>query len=158
MYVERGKCARIDEPDSRAVVELDDRPCKARRRSRCAVHDPVARHAKVRMKGAAVVEVQELMLAATFDTIDTGADERSQARRCDSGAKAAMHHPRTHNRAALGSLSQHANRSFDLGKFRHTPPSQRPRRSRREPASSKIRAAESLVRLQAICGRLAPLA
>jgi hypothetical protein len=74
-HIERGKRARIDEPDSRAVVELHDSPRKSRWRSRCAVHDPVARHTKVRMKGAPVLEVQELMLAATFDAIDANADE-----------------------------------------------------------------------------------
>jgi hypothetical protein len=92
--------------------------------------------------------VQELMLAATFDAIDTCTDERPQARRRDSRAKTAMHHPRANDRAAFGGRAQDANRSFDLGKFRHTPPSHLQRRSRREPASSKIRAAEWLVRLE----------
>jgi hypothetical protein len=59
-----------------------------------------------------------------------------------------MHHPRTHDRAAFGSRPQDPNCSFHLGKFRHTPPSRPSWRPRPEPASSKIRLVELLVRLE----------
>jgi hypothetical protein len=123
MHVERRQRARIDEPDSRAVVELDDSPRKGWRGGRGAVHDPVARHTKVCVNGAPVVQVQELMLTATLDAIDARTDERAQARWGEASAKAAMHHAQTNDRSPFGGRPQHTHRSFDLWKFGHAPPS-----------------------------------
>jgi hypothetical protein len=91
----------IDEPEPRAIVELEDGTGEARRRVRGATYQPITGHSKVRVHGASVVQVQELVLPAPFDTFHPSAGEGSQARGGDARAKAAVHQTCAHDRASL---------------------------------------------------------
>lgn len=67
MKIERAERARIVEHDARLIGEHDRGASEARKRIGGAIQVPVARHAKVGVQHAAVVEMNELVLASPFD-------------------------------------------------------------------------------------------
>jgi hypothetical protein len=80
---------------------------------------PVACHSEVCVQHAPVVEVEELMLAATFDAVNPGADQRPQSRRGNTSSKARMQSTGANDDPPLHRRAKRANRRFDLGKLWH---------------------------------------
>jgi hypothetical protein len=80
---------------------------------------PIAGHSEMRVDRTTVVEVQQLMLAASLDSTHAGTDDGTQSRRTDASAKARVKDPHATDRATLGGRTQYANGRFDLGKLGH---------------------------------------
>jgi hypothetical protein len=91
-----GERTRICENHATAVVELEDESRKARKLDADALHDPIARHAKMHVQHRAIVEDSELVLAAPVDARDGPADESPQP----CAAKAAPNVRMRHGRAS----------------------------------------------------------
>lgn len=67
MKIERAEGARIVQHDARLIGEHDRGASEARQWIGGAIQVPVARHAKVSMQHAAVIEMNELVLASPLD-------------------------------------------------------------------------------------------
>jgi hypothetical protein len=73
----------------------------------------------MRVKHAPIVEVEKLMLAASFDARDPRARHRSELRRCESTLQRRMKQLHTRDRSSLRTGAKELQGSFDFGKFRH---------------------------------------
>ena len=73
MKIERAERARIVQHDACLVGEHDRGACKARQWIGGAIQVPVARHTKVGVQYAPILEMNELVLASAFDSTNARA-------------------------------------------------------------------------------------
>src|SRR5215207_1838664 len=84
MYVDRAQRAGIDEDERAAILEIQDGAGEARKLLRARGEHPIAVHAEVGVENAPIVEVEELMLPASFDARDPRPDQSAELCRLES--------------------------------------------------------------------------
>ena len=119
MQVDRAERARVDEDERRRIVEIDGGAREARQRSGGFRERPIAIHAKVGVQHATIVEMQQLMLAATLDACDPRAGERAQLRRREPALQRGMQQPHAFDRASSRARAEEFQGGFHLGQFGH---------------------------------------
>jgi hypothetical protein len=67
------------------------------------------------MQHATVVEMEQLMLAASLHSSDASADERTELRGCESATQGRMEQARARDGTADGACAQQLHRGFDFG-------------------------------------------
>ncbi len=119
MQLERTERAWIVEHHASAVVERE-RGARETWQWICrAVDVPVAGHAKVRLEDAAVVQVDELMLAAALDVVHASSAQRAQTAGGQASPQSWVEQVGTRDGAAGENRSQPTDCTLDLGQFGH---------------------------------------
>src|SRR3954464_9182567 len=101
MNVERWTRPRNIQYHARCVRKGKDRASESRSRIRDRADQPISIHAKVHMDDAAILEVNELMLPATLDATNAGADESPQDTTSEAATKSWMQHLHPRQDASL---------------------------------------------------------
>jgi hypothetical protein len=109
----------IVENDARAVRKLDGGPRKSRKRVGNRVDVPITRHPKVNVNQTAIVERDELMLAASLDCADGCAAKSMKASRRIGFPQAPVQHSHVGDGLANGSSAENARGVFDFGELWH---------------------------------------
>jgi cation diffusion facilitator family transporter len=73
----------------------------------------------VRVKYAAVVQVEQLMLAATLDASDSRTDERAKLRRLEASAQRRMQDAHSHDGSSSSTRAKYLQRGFNFREFWH---------------------------------------
>ena len=92
---------------------------EARQRRGGVGERPIAVHAEVRVQHPTIVEMQQLVLAATLDARDPCAGERAQLRGREPALQRGMQQSHAHDRAPPRACAQELQGGFDLGQFGH---------------------------------------
>jgi len=119
MYLERAQGARVVEHDTSAIGENDRRTCESRKRLACQANRPIAVHSEMREEHTSICEMNELMLAATFDRCNDGISERTRARHRQTSLQRRMQHIHLPNRFSCDCDAETTNRGLDFGELGH---------------------------------------
>ncbi len=106
MDVERAEGARIDEHETRAISELEHGASEARQWCSDVSPLPVPIHAKMDMDDAPVIEMKELVLAASLDANDARARERPKHSRRHTPPERWMNEAESRDHATLRATTQ----------------------------------------------------
>ena len=120
-----GECARIGQADDRAVVEHEANAFVARRRIAVATEPPVAGHAEVHVQHGAIVEVEQLVLAAALHAVHATAGQLRRRAVGELPALCVVQHRQLRDATAGDHLAQSPDGAFHFGLFRHAATSMR---------------------------------
>ena len=119
MQIDRAERARIDEDQRSCIVEID-RGTREARKIIGGLHErPIAIHAEVSVQHAPIVEMQQLMFAATFDAYDSRTGERVQLRWSEPALQRRMQQSHAYDRASGGARAEEFQGGFHLGQLGH---------------------------------------
>ena len=125
MVVHRAEGARIGEREAAIALEVEGDARMTRQCGRRARDLPVAVETEVHEERRAVVEMQELVLAAARDVVDATADDAAQDGRSERAALRPVMDPCALDALASHRAPQATDGELDFGQFRHFAPPKR---------------------------------
>jgi hypothetical protein len=114
---DRAQCSRIIEHDLRPVIEVNRRSWVSRGH-RFRPGNPITRHAEMRVKHSTVLEIDELVLAATANAGDSDSCNRSPLRGRDASPERGMMDLQRGDATSNDEWPKRNDGALDLGKLR----------------------------------------
>jgi len=119
MDIERRQRARVIQYDSYLGIEMEDGTREARHRLRRRFDDPIAVHAEMHMKDAAVIETNELMLPPPLDRTHARTGERTQRSAWEASSQRRVQYARAQQRPAFDRHAKASGSTLDFRKLGH---------------------------------------
>jgi hypothetical protein len=119
MNIERRERTRVLQNDARSACEVEHGTSEARQLIGARANDPVAIQPEMCMDDASVLEMNQLMLAASFHAADASAPQRVQRRTRYPTLQRWVKNLHSLDDCALNRSAKITNGSLDLWKLRH---------------------------------------